>query len=134
MFKVGYARVDVTPPLGTFLSGYFEARYADGILDPIELVAIAMSDGEESSVIITADFLGMRNEYADGFRKKIVERTGIAEDHIMISCLHQHTSIALRKAPNNNVVDDAEYMDLLTVNTHVLSSRNIILEASKNKL
>ena len=114
MFKVGYARVDVTPPLGTFLSGYFEARYADGVLDPIELVAIAMNDGEESSVIITADFLGMRNEYADGFRKKITERTGVAEDHIMISCLHQHTSIALRKAPNNNVVDDAEYMDLLT--------------------
>ncbi len=114
MLKVGYARVDVTPPLGSYLSGYFEARYADGILDPIELVAIAMSDGEESSVIITADFLGMRNEYADNYRKRISERTGLAEDHIMISCLHQHTSIALRQAPNNNVMDDADYLDLLT--------------------
>ena len=114
MLKVGYARVDVTPPLGTFLSGYFEARYADGILDPIELVAIAMNDGEESSVIITADFLGIRNEFADKFRKNISKVTGVSEDHIMISALHQHTSISLREAPQNNVVSDHDYMEMLS--------------------
>ena len=113
MLKVGYARVDVTPPLGTFLSGYFEARYADGILDPIELVSIAMNDGECSSVIITADFLGIRNEFADKFRKNISKVTGVSEDHIMISALHQHTSISLREAPQNNVVSDHDYMEML---------------------
>ena len=113
MLKVGYARVDVTPPLGTFLSGYYEPRYAERILDPIELVALALGDGEETSLIITADFLGMKNEYADAYRKKVAARTGVSEDHIMISCLHQHTSICLRIAPNNNVMEDADYLNLL---------------------
>ena len=31
MFKAGFARVDVTPPLGTELTGYFEKRISEGL-------------------------------------------------------------------------------------------------------
>ena len=29
MLQAGFARVDMTPPLGTPLAGYYEARYAE---------------------------------------------------------------------------------------------------------
>ena len=37
MIKAGFARVDVTPPLGTLIAGYFNERKSDGVRDPIEL-------------------------------------------------------------------------------------------------
>ena len=55
MIKAGFSRVDVTPPLGSYLSGYFSARYAKGMIDPIYLNAIALSDGNDTAVIIIAD-------------------------------------------------------------------------------
>ena len=113
MLKAGFARVDVTPPLGTFLAGYFSARFADGILDPIELNAIAMGDENERVLIITSDFLGIRENFATPIRKKIAERTGLALDHIMVTALHQHTSICLREGVDNNVIENHDYMQML---------------------
>ena len=113
MLKAGFARVDVTPPLGTFVAGYFEARFADGMLDPIQLNAIAMGEGEDRVLIITSDFLGIRENYATPIREKIAARTGISADHIMVTALHQHTSICLRGGPDNNVIEDHDYMQML---------------------
>ena len=53
MLKAGFARVDVTPPMGSPVDGYFNDRVAKGILDPIELNAVAFSDGERRAVMIT---------------------------------------------------------------------------------
>ncbi|MBQ6329132.1 MAG: hypothetical protein IJI35_08980 [Kiritimatiellae bacterium] len=39
-FKAGFARVDITPPLGTPIVGYFEERRAKGVLDGLEDMAI----------------------------------------------------------------------------------------------
>ena len=61
MLKAGFARLDMTPPLGSPMAGYFEYREAEGILDPLELNALAVSDGENTVVIVTADIL-MTNE------------------------------------------------------------------------
>lgn len=71
MIKAGFSRVDVTPTLGTYLSGYFNDRYAQGIIDPIYLNAVAISDGADTAVIITADFVGIREAYATPIRKKL---------------------------------------------------------------
>ena len=115
MIKAGFSRVDVTPPLGSYLSGYFAHRYAKGMIDPLYLNAIALSDGENTALIITADFLGIRDAYATPIRKKIAERVGIDANNIIISCLHQHTSICLRDDPGgtNNILSDENYLNVL---------------------
>jgi hypothetical protein len=45
MLKAGFARLDVTPPLGVPLAGYYEKRIADGVLDPIQVNAVAVAKG-----------------------------------------------------------------------------------------
>ena len=57
MFQAGFARVDVTPPLGNPLAGYFRERLSDGVLDPIELNALAVNDGENTVLVITGDLI-----------------------------------------------------------------------------
>ena len=58
-FKAGFARVDITPQLGTPVVGYFEERRAKRILDPLEANALAVSDGDSTAVVIAADLLGI---------------------------------------------------------------------------
>ena len=55
--------MDITPPLGTSLAGYCGARYAEGVLDPIELNALALREGEKTVVMIGIDCLGMARSF-----------------------------------------------------------------------
>ena len=84
MLKAGFSRIAMTPPLGTPLAGYFEMRYADGILDPLYINARALNDGEETIIIITADTLIIRAEVCDLLRGMISERTGVPADHVLV--------------------------------------------------
>ena len=95
MLKAGFARVDMTPPFGTPLAGYYEMRNADGVLDPVYLNALALNDEEKTLVIITADVLLVRMDVCDMLRAMIAERTGVPADHILINSLHQHTSLRI---------------------------------------
>ena len=62
-FKAGFARVDVTPPLGIPLVGYFRPRPADGIFDPLCAECVAVSDGVNTALIYSVDSLQLRNEF-----------------------------------------------------------------------
>ena len=41
--QAGFSRVDVTPMLGIGIAGYYKIRKADGVLDNLEAVALALS-------------------------------------------------------------------------------------------
>ena len=91
--KVGFGRVDVTPPVGVALAGYFEPRTSVGVFDPLQLNAVVVESGEDRMAVITADFLSMREVDCTGLRKLIEKETGIPAQNILTQCLHQHTSI-----------------------------------------
>lgn len=109
MLKVGFARADVTPPLGTALTGYFYPRISDGVLDPIYLNAISVNDGDSTALIITGDFMYMREAFMTDCRKLIEKETGIPKDHILIQAIHQHTSTT----PGDKDVVDHAYITTL---------------------
>lgn len=95
MLQAGFARVDITPPFGNDLSGYYERRLADGTLDPLYLNAVALTVGGETVLLMAADYIGIRMDHCAKIRAMISERTGVPADHIMIAALHQHTSPCL---------------------------------------
>ena len=92
MFKAGFARVEVTPPLGTELTGYFEKRISDGALDAIELNALAISKNEEKALIITGDFMYTGEKMLSEMRELLEEKVGIGAQNIILQSVHQHTS------------------------------------------
>ena len=55
MLKTGFARLDVTPQLNVSLKGYYSVRLCDGILDPLEVNAVAFDDEKTRAVIISID-------------------------------------------------------------------------------
>ena len=110
--KAGFARLDMTPPLGTPLAGYYSQRLAEDVLDPLSLNAIALCDGETTAVLITADMLGIRRAYTDEIRDLVAKRLGIPANCIMLCSLHQHTSMRLADAWERSAVTDKTYLDV----------------------
>ncbi|MBE6629568.1 MAG: hypothetical protein E7624_01800 [Ruminococcaceae bacterium] len=115
MLKAGFARLDMTPPFGSPLAGYYETREAEGVLDPVYLNALALNEGEKTIIVITADVLIIRMDVCDTLRAMIEERTGVPADHILINSLHPHTSLRIggKPGPGTSIITDRAYLDVL---------------------
>lgn len=89
-FKAGYARVDITAPLGCDMPGYYVTRNAKSILDPLEMVCVAFSDGKNKALIFQVDTEAIANDVATQMRTEIEKATGVNRDAILIHASHTH--------------------------------------------
>ena len=89
--RAGYARVNVTPMMGIRMQGYYEERLADGVLDELELSALAVENDGKKALLISIDNIAMMRECALAFKAHISETTGVPEDAIYIHATHTHT-------------------------------------------
>lgn len=90
MLKTGFCRIDITPPFGTHIAGYFEIRPMDGMLDPLYASAIAFDDGENKAVLFALDHIGIRLSFATEVREAIAQATGLPVSAISLTCSHTH--------------------------------------------
>ena len=111
--QAGFARSNINPPMGIQVTGYYQVRIAEGILDDLEVSALALKYGDEKTLLINIDTLGISTGLAARCREEINKRTGTPEDHIFISATHTHTGPA---GPNNDAAKnplELEYRDFL---------------------
>ncbi len=94
-FQTGYATVNINPPLGIAVGGYYVARYASGYLDDLTASALVLSVDDKKIALISVDTLHMRESFANQLCDKIEARTGIDKNCIFISSTHTHTGPAL---------------------------------------
>jgi neutral ceramidase len=103
--RVGFASVDVTPPVGVPLAGYggdgrrapliqYNHPYAhylkpsEGILDPIKAKVMVVENGKKKLVFISIDMIGASLR----IRKDVLSRLpGFTENEIFISGTHSHS-------------------------------------------
>lgn len=92
----GFGRVNVTPMMGIPIVGYYKERRAEGVLDELEINALALSCGEQKVVLLSIDNCGIPQEMNDYFRTHICEVTGLPMEAILIHATHTHTGPSLR--------------------------------------
>ena len=90
-FKAGYARVNINPPLGSALFGYYVKRLAKGYLDDLEAFALALTKGEKKFLVISIDNCSVNKALVDACTEVIFKATGIPRENILISATHTHT-------------------------------------------
>ena len=90
--KVGFGRTNITPMMGIEIGGYYKVRLADGVLDDIEVNALALSDNKRTILMVTIDHCGLAREIMDVYKKAISEKTGVPIDAIYIHATHSHTA------------------------------------------
>ena len=91
----GFGRVDITPPMGISINGYFNIRKADGVLDPLEASCLALSCGDKAAVLLSLDNLGIPQAYMAPMLTAICDATGLPREAVFIHCTHSHTAGAI---------------------------------------
>ena len=107
-FMAGYAKTDITPPLGVYMPGYFHARYAKEILDPCEVVCVAFSDGKTKAVVMQLDTEAVTDHVADIMRDAVVKATGLERNAIIIHASHTHDGGHLAMGADSSEVGNDE--------------------------
>jgi neutral ceramidase len=89
--KIGAAEIDITPPVGHRMAGYFDERLATGVHDPLKAKAIVMKQGDEQIALVFCDLVGLSLNVTTNARAQVSDKTGIPVSHIMMCATHSHT-------------------------------------------
>lgn len=126
MIRCAFCEKDITPPLGTIIPGDFGARYSDGVIKPLMVRAMAISDGEKSAAIAVVDSCGLYADVTEAVRKKVAAATNLPPDAVMVMATHSHSA-----GPTLNwgeqIRTNPQYLDMLAVRT-----ADAITEAFRN--
>ena len=70
-FRVGAAQVDITPPPGTPMAGYYAFRAVGGTLDPIFAKAIVVEQDGTHAAMVVIDLSGTTRPIVEAARKAV---------------------------------------------------------------
>jgi neutral ceramidase len=90
-FQAGLAEIDITPPVGYRMDGYFYERLNTGTRDPLKAKAIAFQQGGTRAALVVCDLIGVPQTLTREVRALASARTGIPAGNIAISATHTHT-------------------------------------------
>jgi len=118
--RAGCAKVNITPPVGVWLSGYGgRDKPSDDILDELFARALVVSDGTNAVALVSVDLLWVPLDLTNKVRASVAEKTGIAGQNVMICASHTHFGpkiygkVKLGADAEGNAVDGA-YVQTLT--------------------
>jgi neutral ceramidase len=90
--RVGVAEVDITPPDGFPMAGYYHERLAEGTIDPLKAKAIVFRTDNAAAALVVCDLIGIATDLKLAIRQKASETTGIPASNIVVSATHSHTA------------------------------------------
>ncbi len=115
--RAGFARVSITPPLGTRLMGFAARDHEQGctaIHDDIFVRALYLEHGPEAALIIGYDLCFIGRAAADRFKAEIERELGLEPAQILMNASHSHVGPAVgRWYYGGYEPPDARYLDLL---------------------
>ena len=89
--SAGVATVDITPPRGYRMAGYFAERVNTGTRDPLLAKAIVFRQGEVQAALVFCDLVSVPRAVATRARDEASRRTGIPASRIAVAATHSHT-------------------------------------------
>jgi len=103
--RVGTAAVNINPPLGTPLAGYYFERGSEGVHDDLLAKAAVLDDGHTKTALVGCDLISLPRHTVLEARRLIEEQTGIPGGHVMLSATHSHTGPVLARGSSRDDQD-----------------------------
>ena len=57
--QAGLAEMEITPPIGYRMDGYFTERLSTGVKDPLMAKALVFQQGDTKAALVVGDLLGV---------------------------------------------------------------------------
>ena len=91
--SAGVARTDITPPHGIAHAGWGAQTHqrAAGVDLPLWATALALSDGDQTVVIVDIDLIYLWEPEVHAVQKSVVELTGLPASNIRLAYTHTHS-------------------------------------------
>ena len=126
--RVGAAAVDITPPVGIPMAGYYSTRLAEGMHDPLHAKAMVIEQDGAKVALVAVDLVTIGRQSVEEARKIIGQTTSVPANAVMISATHSHTGPLLSGMSERNAVYGGD-MDIAKNYTRALPGK--IAEAVK---
>lgn len=91
VFRAGAATSNVTPPLGSTMSGSMTEKIATHIHDELHARCLVLDDGKTKLAIAVVDNCMIPREVFDAAKQRASKATGIPVSHMLMSATHTHT-------------------------------------------
>ena len=111
--QAGFSKVNINPPMGTPINGYYIHRHVEGFLDDLEVVALALKVEDTITVMLSIDVCLLSNALCLELRKQIAAATGLSLDAIWLHCTHTHTAPQIANTFDVAGLEFPEQQDLL---------------------
>lgn len=89
--SAGYGEIDLDPPLGGSMPGYFTDRKADDVLDPLKAKAVFLESGRTSAAIVALDLIGLNSAEVEACRQAVAKSMENPPGQVWIHATHTHT-------------------------------------------
>ncbi len=90
-FEIGASQVEITPPPGWRMSGYFFERLNTGTADPLMAKILYFRQGETEGLIAHCDLIGITQKASNQIRKYLHKELGMDSKNTWIAATHSHT-------------------------------------------
>ena len=88
--QAGFSKLNINPPMGTPINGYFTARQVKGFLDDLEVCALALRVEDTTVVMLSADNCLFPTATALSMRQQIAQATDLPLDAVWLHTTHTH--------------------------------------------
>ena len=89
--QVGLAEIEITPPVGYRMDGYFTERVSTGLKDPLTAKALVFQQVNTKTALVVCDLIGVPQSLSTEVRAIAATRTGIPAANIAVTGTHTHT-------------------------------------------
>ena len=90
-WQAGWARGDITPPLGIAMGGYWgRTSGALAVHDPLAATVLVLASGKQRAVLVALDLVGLDAATIRQIRRLLTRHLGLDPRGIMVCCSHTH--------------------------------------------
>ena len=127
VLRGGTARVNITPKIGSWLSGWeIRTKPSEGVADNLYAKALCLSNSTTEIAIVSTDLIGVTASLVADIRERVSQSTGIPYDNLLISASHTHFGPVIKEYKFEKRRDPA-YIDSLKEKL-----AGVVKEAHKN--
>ena len=93
MIRIGFAKRDITPPVGTELGGYAGYRPCTGVHDPLSCRAVVLEQDGARYALAALELMCADESLCSRIAQKVAG-LGIPPEHLVVCAIHSHSAPA----------------------------------------